>query len=362
MNLEFFVLALFLGVLQLARSNDNSKNLISSLPGFEGALPFKLWSGYLEGSGSSRLFYLFVEAESSDPSSSPVTAWFNGGPGCSSLDGFWEELGPVRAKKDGNLELRPYRWNQLSNMLFIEAPVGVGMSYSLSGNYNNSDDRTATENAEGLNSFFTLFPQYINNEFRIAGESYAGIYIPTLAEQILDRQIANTWSGPSLSGIAVGNGCTGTESGVCGFYEGNNCIGLWYEYQFLAGFPFFKQSMKKKIDAACDWDGCRNLVLNSSAPSGSVARMNYTLSTTCLDLLDEALMLISDVNVYDVMGTCDVQDYCASASAAATYGDASVQTHQQGGRASDSQSALLTGLSKARSAVQVKVIVFRRVF
>lgn len=38
--------------------------------------------------------------------------------------------------------------------------------------------------------------------------------------------------------------------------------------------------------------------------------------------------IISDVNVYDVMGTCDVQDYCASASVVATYGDTSVQTHQ----------------------------------
>lgn len=43
--------------------------------------------------------------------------------------------------------------------------------------------------------------------------------------------------------------------------------------------------------------------------------------------------IISDVNVYDVIGTCDVQDYCASASVVATYGDASVQPHQQGGRA-----------------------------
>lgn len=62
--------------------------------------------------------------------------------------------------------------------------------------------------------------------------------------------------------------------------------------------------------------------------------------------------IISDVNMYDVMGTCDIHDYCAYASVVATYGDASVQTHQQGGRASDSQTALLTGLSKAvRSTV-----------
>ena len=48
------------------------------------------------------------------------------------------------------------------------------------------------------------------------GESYAGVYVPTLAEALLSAVDKGTYSGAPLVGIAVGNGCSGTEVGVCG--------------------------------------------------------------------------------------------------------------------------------------------------
>jgi len=65
-----------------------------------------------------------------DPKNDPVALWTNGGPGCSGLEGLLTEQGPFRAVGNGTLIANPYSWNLLSNMIFIEAPAGVGFSYS----------------------------------------------------------------------------------------------------------------------------------------------------------------------------------------------------------------------------------------
>ena len=59
--------------------------------------------------------------------------------------------------------------------MFIEAPVGVGFSYSDSGNYSCDDDRTALENMAAVEQFFLLFPELRRNPLYITGESYAGV-------------------------------------------------------------------------------------------------------------------------------------------------------------------------------------------
>ena len=50
---------------------------IVSLPGWEGALPSKQYSGYLDITESKHYHYWFVESES-DPEKDPIVLWLNG--------------------------------------------------------------------------------------------------------------------------------------------------------------------------------------------------------------------------------------------------------------------------------------------
>ena len=47
-----------------------------------------------------------------------------------------------------------------------------------------NDAITATDNLRALKDFFSKFPEYLKNKFWLAGESYAGKYIPQLAVMI----------------------------------------------------------------------------------------------------------------------------------------------------------------------------------
>lgn len=42
-----------------------------------------------------------------------------------------------------------------------------------------------------LKEFFRLFPEYSNNQLFLTGESYGGIYIPTLAERVMEDSSLN---------------------------------------------------------------------------------------------------------------------------------------------------------------------------
>lgn len=178
---------------------------VTSLPG-QPKVEFQQYSGYVtvDERKQRALFYYFAEAEK-DPASKPLVLWLNGGPGCSSLGvGAFSENGPFRPSGEV-LVKNEYSWNREANMLYLEAPIGVGFSYSTDAStYEAVNDKiTARDNLVFLQNWFLKFPQYRNRSLFITGESYAGHYIPQLAELILQFNKKDKLF--NLRGIALGN-------------------------------------------------------------------------------------------------------------------------------------------------------------
>lgn len=156
----------------------SSAELITSLPGQPPNIFFKQYSGYIvtNAQHGRALFYYFVEADSENAASLPLTVWLNGGPGCSSVGyGAFMEHGPFRPGIDGSLMKNKYSWNLESNMLYVDSPIGVGFLYSntSSDNINWDDTATAKENLQFILNWFKKFPQYRNSDVYLTGESYA---------------------------------------------------------------------------------------------------------------------------------------------------------------------------------------------
>ncbi|KAJ2982183.1 hypothetical protein NQ176_g1553 [Zarea fungicola] len=160
----------------------------------------KQYAGYLDDNTKNKhLFYWLFESRN-DPANDPVVLWLSGGPGCSSMTGLFFELGPAKITSNIKVVNNPYSWNNNATVLFLDQPVNTGYSYG------EDVDTTLAASKDIyalLKLFFQQFPQYAKQDFHIAGESYAGHYIPDDAAEILSHS-----SGINLKSVLIGNGLT----------------------------------------------------------------------------------------------------------------------------------------------------------
>ncbi|KAI0262574.1 alpha/beta-hydrolase [Gloeopeniophorella convolvens] len=166
------------------------------------------WAGLMPISGKKnetrKLFFWFWPTTNAS-NAKDLTFWTNGGPGCSSLEGFLQENGPIswswgQAQPTPN----PWSWTNLTNLVWVEQPVGTGFSQGTPDISN--DDELASEVAGFLQQFLEVFSELKGSTFFVTGESYAGFYVPYIANWLyehpglVDLNLKGIWiADPSLS-------------------------------------------------------------------------------------------------------------------------------------------------------------------
>lgn len=167
---------------------------VTHLPGY-GPVDETQFAGYVSVRGQTgdngakaadeKLFYWFVGAK--DHAKAPTILWTNGGPGSSSFWGFFLENGPYEIDATGKkLSRRPNAWNDHANYMIFEHPLSVTLSVA----QKEADIPTSVEQGiaqlyQALLNFVALHPEIARNPIILAGESYAGTYLPLLAKAIL---------------------------------------------------------------------------------------------------------------------------------------------------------------------------------
>lgn len=349
---------------------DSHADRVKSLPGYDAPLPSAWYSGFLEYELQGQQIhthYILVEAErmgtagsgsgssgSSGSNSSsaqetqheppppptPLIYWSNGGPGASSMFGLLTELGPL-ILSDKSIQTDAYRdtgiptlfyntraWTRLGHVLIFDAPAPVGYSYCNSNPINSTTacvswtDELASENAHlALKTFYkNKFPVLQQTPLYLTGESYAGIYIPTLARRIVEENENENDKGVgstvNLKGFAVGDGCLGTETGICGSLSPNSRFDYWLVL-FLAGHGQIPLATFSHIVDVCndrrhDQHRTDNQVLSRRlgvlTTTATTATATTTVQDACQDALDTLEAQVGGYYEYALYDECGARN------------------------------------------------------
>ncbi|CAF3933266.1 unnamed protein product [Adineta steineri] len=92
-------------------------------------------------------------------------------------------------------------WHLYTNLLFVDQPVGTGFSTIDADSFIHELDEMANQFLGFLDQYIKIFPELLENDIYLAGESFAGQYIPYIAKAILEQR-----SALKLCGLLIGNG------------------------------------------------------------------------------------------------------------------------------------------------------------
>ncbi|KAL9238148.1 hypothetical protein vseg_012615 [Gypsophila vaccaria] len=223
MSMQLYELIRIVIILSLTCPSLTQPNIVNSLPGFPGDLPFTLETGYVKVGETEQveLFYYFIESER-DAGRDPLMLWLTGGPGCSAFSGLVFEIGPLKfnLSKDSSeawtprLEQNPYSWTKVASIIFLDSPVGTGFSYATSSEaYYSTDTLQSAHIYDFLRKWLINHPEFTKNPLYISGDSYSGMIIPIIVQDILQGNEVGLKPKLNLKGYILGNPVASQDEG-----------------------------------------------------------------------------------------------------------------------------------------------------
>jgi serine carboxypeptidase-like clade I len=311
------------------------------IPGYPHSLPSPWFSGYLDyeiESTKIHTHYVYIEAEETDdPDSTPLVYWSNGGPGASSIFGLMTELGPLLFS-DLSLQTESYKetgiptpiynpssWTKLGSILVFDAPAPVGFSYcndEYAGKGHScldwTDELSSLNTYLAMQAFYVKFPALLSRPLYLTGESYAGIYIPTLARRLLQNE-PSSGVRMNLKGFAVGDGCLGTDTPVCGELGNNSWLDQYFSILFLAGHGQLPYSVFQKVVSVC------------GGPAPSEVRRSSSVTKDCERILQEVKDEVGGFYEYSLYDDCTYKNGILATTLGVTHLEGAVNDYPCGG-------------------------------
>lgn len=231
---------------------------------------------------------MFFESRG-DKAIDPVVLWMSGGPGCSSELALFYENGPFQITDNLTLVWNKHGWDKVSNIIFVDQPIGTGFSYSSDVRDIRHDETGVSEDMYNfLQAFFEAHPELRENEVYITGESYAGHYVPAVTSRIHQANKAKEGSLINLKGFAIGNGLTDPEIQYKAYAD----------YAFEMGLIGEKvHDRLSKLYPACD------MSIKLCGTTGTVTCVASYL--VCNSIFNAIMAIIGRVNYYDIRKECN---------------------------------------------------------
>ncbi|UNI22664.1 Carboxypeptidase D [Purpureocillium takamizusanense] len=321
----------------------------------------KQYTGWVNipGDYPTNLFFWFVEAR--NPTEN-LTVWLNGGPGSSSMYGFFTGNGPCAVVEKGmdkyDTVAREWGWDRASNMLFIDQPNQVGFSYdkptngtismvnetiaeppvppldsspdwdlingTFSTNNANSTVNTTQLAAMGtwhvLQGFLNTFPRNrtrSNSSVAVSlfAESYGGMYGPIFAEtweaqnqkRLMGTLSRNSTVEVRLKSLGIVNGCIDRviESPMYINYAINNTYGVR---------AYTDREAKFYLDKFARPGGCKDLETQCQAAAASMDPTGAGDQGIVNDLCTQAAVACSEMEDLFFQSNRSVYDLSAPAA------------------------------------------------